>query len=79
MLYGKSAAETARDSHIVPVNERDYVLNGYIGASPVRGHYVEARNVPWKRDRECRSSLAAVQEIGRHRALAPDVHDAAGL
>ncbi len=39
MLYGKSAAEAARNSRIVRVNERDYALNGYVGASPVRGHY----------------------------------------
>lgn len=45
MLYGKSAAEAARDSHVVRVNERDYVLNGYIGASPVLGHYVEGNEV----------------------------------
>ncbi len=45
MLYSKSAAEAAQDSRIVRVNERDYVLNSYVGASPVRGHYVEGNEV----------------------------------
>ncbi len=45
MLYGRTAAQAAAASRVVRVNERDYVLDGYVGASPVRGHYVEGNEV----------------------------------
>ena len=45
MLYGKSAREAATAAKIVKVNERDYVLSGYVGAAPVRGYYLEGNEV----------------------------------
>ena len=42
MLYGKSALDAATDTRVVEVNSRDYILSGYVGASPVRGYYLEA-------------------------------------
>lgn len=45
MLYGKSAIEAARARRVVTVNERDYVLSGYVGAAPVRGYYLEGNEV----------------------------------
>jgi len=45
MLYGKSATDAAAASHIVTVNQRDYVLSGYVGAAPVRGFYVEGNEI----------------------------------
>ncbi len=45
MLYGKSATDAARDTHIVEVNRHDYVLSGYVGAAPVRGYYLEGNEV----------------------------------
>ncbi|MEK9723866.1 MAG: hypothetical protein VW405_10350 [Rhodospirillaceae bacterium] len=45
MLYGKSAAEARAASHVIAVNNRDYVLSGYVGAAPVRGFYLEGNEV----------------------------------
>ncbi|MDD9876732.1 MAG: hypothetical protein OXR84_04740 [Magnetovibrio sp.] len=45
MLYGRSTAEAEAHSRIVEVNGRDYLLNGYVGASPVRGYYKEGNEV----------------------------------
>lgn len=41
LLYAKSATDAAQGSKVIEVNNRDYVLSGYVGASPVRGYYVE--------------------------------------
>ena len=41
MLYATSAQDAARTAKAIPVNGRDYVLSGYVGASPIRGTYVE--------------------------------------
>jgi hypothetical protein len=43
MLYSKSADEAAWDSRIVRVNERDYALNGYVGASQGQKRHQPAR------------------------------------
>ena len=40
MLHITSAAEAAARQRQVHVNGRDYTLAEYIGAAPVRGHYV---------------------------------------
>ena len=45
MLYGKSARDAATDTRVVQVNSRDYILSGYVGASPVRGYYLEGNEV----------------------------------
>lgn len=45
MLYGKSALDAATDTRVVEVNSRDYILSGYVGASPVRGYYLEGNEV----------------------------------
>ena len=41
MLLGRSAEDARRDQRRIQVNGREYVLSAYIGASPLRGTYVE--------------------------------------
>ena len=45
MLYGKSAPEAQSTRRAVEVNLRNYELSSYVGAAPVRGHYLEGNEV----------------------------------
>ena len=45
MLYGKSATEAQSSRRTVEVNHRNYELSSYVGAAPVRGHYLEGNEV----------------------------------
>lgn len=41
MLLGRATQEARANRQVVHVNGHDYVLSEYVGAAPVRGHYVE--------------------------------------